>query len=151
MAHLLLLNGPNLNLLGRREPHIYGRHTLTDIETQVKRLGQDAGHTVHCFQSNHEGALIDWLQARHASDQADFLLLNAAAYTHTSVALRDVLAALPLPFIEIHISQVYKREAFRHHSYLAPLAHGVISGLGSMGYALAAQFAIAFLQEQTQP
>lgn len=139
MGTVLLLNGPNLNTLGEREPELYGHTTLQDIETAVAAVVEGAGHRLEAFQSNHEGAIVDWLQARRG---ADFLLLNAASLTHTSVALRDAVNFAAVPFIEIHISNVYRREAFRHHSYLSDIAVGVIAGLGAQGYELAAQAAL---------
>ncbi|MCZ6472087.1 MAG: type II 3-dehydroquinate dehydratase [SAR324 cluster bacterium] len=145
MAKVLLLNGPNLNLLGEREPDIYGHTRLQDIEDSVRALLEGAGHACGSFQSNSEGLMIDWLQENRA---ADFLLINAGALTHTSIALRDALAALQLPFLEIHISNVYKRESFRHHSFLAALAIGSLVGLGTQGYDLAARFAIEFLKQR---
>ena len=142
MKTLLLVNGPNLNTLGEREPHIYGSTTLPQIEAQVREIVSRAGHELATFQSNTEGAIVDWLQAHRG---AAFLLLNAAALTHTSVALRDAVAMTGMPFIEIHISNVHKREAFRHHSYLSDLAVGLIVGLGVKGYSLAAEYAVAHL------
>jgi len=142
MAKILLLNGPNLNALGEREPELYGTTTLKDIEESVRKLVEPAGHSLLPFQSNVEGELVTWL---HANRPADFVLVNAAAYTHTSIALRDALKVLGCPFIEIHISNVYKREAFRHTSLLADTAEGVIAGLGAMGYELAALYALAYL------
>lgn len=142
MATVLLVNGPNLNTLGTREPAIYGHTTLPEVESAVQRIVTDAGHELRAFQSNHEGAIVDWLQAQR---EADFLLINAAALTHTSVAVRDAIAMSGIPFVEIHISNVYKREPFRHHSYLSDLAVGVVVGLGVQGYALAAQFAVSNL------
>jgi len=142
MAKILLLNGPNLNALGEREPELYGTTTLKDIEESVRKLVEPAGHSLLPFQSNVEGELVTWL---HANRPADFALVNAAAYTHTSIALRDALKVLGCPFIEIHISNVYKREAFRHTSLLADTAEGVIAGLGAMGYELAALYALAYL------
>ena len=144
MAKVLLLHGPNLNMLGEREPEIYGHFTLQDIENTVRQPLEQAGHDCWCFQSNSDGAMIDWLQETRP---ADFLLVNAGALTHTSVALRDAISALALPFVEIHISNVYKREAFRHHSYLADLALGSIVGLGVKGYDLAVQFALDYLKD----
>jgi len=146
MAKLLLLNGPNLNTLGQREPALYGHTTLARIEERVRQRVEDAGHHLEAFQSNSEGALVDWLQRQRP---ADFLLVNAGAYTHTSVALRDAISFLSVPFIEIHLSNVYKREVFRHHSYLSDLAHGLIVGLGAKGYDLAAQYAVEHLATQT--
>jgi 3-dehydroquinate dehydratase-2 len=145
MAKVLLLNGPNLNLLGEREPEIYGHTRLRDIEESVRTILEGAGHACASFQSNSEGLMIDWLQENRA---ADFLLINAGALTHTSIALMDTLAALQMPFLEIHISNVYKRESFRHHSFLAALAMGSLVGLGVHGYDLAAQFAINFLKQR---
>jgi 3-dehydroquinate dehydratase-2 len=137
---ILVLNGPNLNLLGTREPAIYGRMTLADIAAACQAHGAKAGLAVECRQSNHEGELVDWIQ--EARDKQDALVVNAGAYTHTSVAIRDALAAVGLPFIEVHLSNIYKRETFRHHSYLSALAEGVICGLGAQGY-LAALDALA--------
>ena len=144
MAKVLLLHGTNLNLLGEREPQIYGRTTLKDIEDSVRQRLEGAGHSVYCYQSNHEGQLIDWL---HAQRPADFLIVNAGALTHTSVALRDAIAGIHVPFVEVHISNLHKREAFRHHSYLSDLAIGVIVGLGAKGYEYAADYAIHHLSQ----
>lgn len=127
-----VINGPNLNLLGEREPAIYGAHTLADVEALCERTAQAASAGVECFQSNHEGAIVDEIhRIRHTSSG---LVLNAGAYTHTSVAIRDALANLQAPFIEVHISNVHAREAFRHHSYLSDVAAGVIVGCGVSGY-----------------
>jgi len=142
MAKILLLNGPNLNTLGQREPAIYGHATLADVVESVRKLVEPAGHILAHHQANGDAALIDWL---HAQRPADFLLLNAAAFTHTSVALRDAVKLIDVPFVEIHISNVYKREPFRHHSYFSDIAEGVIAGLGVMGYELAALFALDYL------
>ncbi len=142
MATVLLLNGPNLNTLGQREPHLYGHTTLAQIEERVRRLVEGAGHALHSYQANSEGALVDWL---HQERAADFLLVNAGAYTHTTVALRDAIKFTGLPFIEIHISNVHAREPFRHHSYLSDIATGIVVGLGPMGYELATQYALAHL------
>lgn len=139
--HILVLHGPNLNLLGSREPDVYGSDTLSDINQRLQGLAAQEGAHCSVYQSNHEGGLIDRIQAA-AHDQTDFIIINAAAYTHTSVALRDALAAVRLPFVEVHISNVYKREAFRRHSYLADLAHGVIAGLGVFGYEAALRYAL---------
>ncbi len=136
---MLLLNGPNLNLLGTREPDIYGKHTLTDVESVVRNTLTKGGFALECFQSNHEGALVDWLQQRR---DALFLLLNAAAFTHTSVALRDAVKLTAIPFIEIHLSNIYTREPFRHRSYFSDIALGSVAGLGIKGYAFAAEYAI---------
>jgi len=131
--NILILNGPNLNLLGTREPHIYGSTTLADIERDLTTEAGRRQANIGFFQSNHEGALVDRIQAARA-DGTDFIIINAGALTHTSVALRDALASVGIPFIEVHLSNVYRREAFRHHSYLADLAVGVIAGLGASGY-----------------
>jgi 3-dehydroquinate dehydratase-2 len=136
MADLLLLNGPNLNLLGTREPEIYGSETLADVEAKVRAAAGAHELTVDALQSNAEAALIDRLHAAR-EDGTRFVLINPGAFTHTSIALRDALAGVALPFIEIHISNVHAREAFRRHSYLSDLAVGVICGLGVQGYELA--------------
>ena len=141
MARLLLLNGPNLNLLGQREPDHYGATTLGDIEANCSQIATQAGHTLDYFQSNSEGALIDRIHTA-ATDGVDFILFNPGGYTHTSIALRDALAAVKIAFIEIHLSNVHAREPFRQHSYFSALAAGVISGLGAQGYTLAMQAAI---------
>lgn len=141
---LLVLHGPNLNLLGTREPEVYGRQTLADIDTALAAQAQAAGVALVSFQSNHEGALVDRIQAA-ARDGTRFILINPAAYTHTSVAIRDALAGVAIPFIEVHLSNIHRREAFRHHSYLSELAEGVICGLGAQGYQLALQAALARL------
>lgn len=136
MSHLLLLNGPNLNLLGSREPAVYGADTLQQIAATLTAQAAALGHRLSHFQSNHEGTLIDRVQA--ARDEAvDFILLNPGAYTHTSIALRDALLGVAIPFIEIHLSNVHARESFRHHSYFSDIAVGVIVGLGPLGYRLA--------------
>jgi len=139
MARLLLLNGPNLNLLGRREPAVYGSTTLADIERDVAAAAARAGHQLEAFQTNSEAALVDRIQ--QAAGQVDFILLNPGALTHTSVALRDALLAVAIPFIEIHLSNVHAREEFRRHSYVSDVAVGVITGLGALGYQLALQAA----------
>lgn len=144
MAKILLLNGPNLNTLGEREPELYGTTTLKDIEESVRKLVEPAGHSLVPYQSNVEGELVTWL---HANRPADFLLINAAAYTHTSIALRDAIKVLGCPCVEIHISNVYRRERFRHKSLLSDIAEGVIVGLGAMGYELGALYALAYLQK----
>ncbi|MGB6104778.1 MAG: type II 3-dehydroquinate dehydratase [Pusillimonas sp.] len=140
--HILVLHGPNLNLLGTREPEVYGRQTLADINQHLARLATECGAVLTAFQSNHEGELVDRIQAAR-QDQTDFIIINAAAYTHTSVALRDALAAVSIPFVEVHLSNVHKRESFRHHSYLADTAQGVVAGLGSFGYEAALRYALA--------
>lgn len=138
-ARLLVIHGPNLNLLGSREPEKYGRTTLADINLALSRRAESAGIDLETFQSNHEGALIERIHAaREQGVRA--IVINPAGYTHTSVALRDALAAVEIPFVEVHLSNVYAREPFRHHSYFSALAIGVISGLGSEGYLLALEY-----------
>ena len=133
---ILVLHGPNLNMLGTREPGVYGNRTLDQIDADLTRKATDAGATLQSFQSNHEGALIDRVQAAR-TDGTQFIIINPAALTHTSVGLRDALAAVALPFIEVHLSNIHRREPFRHHSYFSDLAVGVICGLGADGYRLA--------------
>lgn len=138
---ILVLNGPNLNLLGSREPFIYGDQTLADIEAQLAAIAQPKQAQVTFFQTNHDGVLIDRIhQAR--TDGTDFIIINAGALTHTSVALRDALAAVSIRFVEVHLSNVHRRETFRHHSHLADLAVGTIVGLGASGYRYALDFAL---------
>ena len=139
--NILLLNGPNLNLLGSREPEIYGSATLADIEDEAQRTASAAGARIACFQSNHEGALIDRIHAAKA-EGVEAIVINPGGLTHTSVALRDALAGVGLPVIEVHISNIHQREAFRHHSYISGIAAGVICGLGIDGYRLAIEFVI---------
>lgn len=146
MADILLLNGPNLNLLGTREPDVYGRTTLADIEQQTSAEAAAAGVSLACFQSNGEQGLIERIHAAKA-EGVRFILINPGAFTHTSIALRDALTGVAIPFIEIHISNVHAREAFRHHSYLSDVAVGVIAGLGVQGYSLALQAALARIKE----
>jgi 3-dehydroquinate dehydratase-2 len=141
MRRILVLHGPNLNLLGTREPEIYGRESLDDINQRLARLAQAYSIALECFQSNHEGALIERVHDAKAQGVA-FIVINPAGYTHTSVALRDALAAVRIPFIEVHLSNVHAREPFRHHSYFSDIAVGTICGLGSRGYDLALQFAL---------
>ena len=136
---ILVLHGPNLNLLGIREPEVYGRETLADINRRLIALGKAAGATVVCFQSNHEGALIDRVQ-QSRKEQVGFIVFNPAGLTHTSVALRDALAGMAIPFIEVHLSNIHAREPFRRHSYFSDQAAGTICGLGSCGYELALRF-----------
>lgn len=144
MAHLLVLNGPNLNLLGKREPGHYGTQTLEQIHQRLQQLAAAQGHQCDCFQSNREYELIERIHA--AGEQSvQFIIINPAAFTHTSVALRDALLGVKIPFIEVHLSNVHAREAFRHHSYFSDVAVGVIAGLGAQGYELALQAAIARL------
>lgn len=142
--NLLLLNGPNLNLLGTREPEVYGAHTLEDVERMAREQAVQAGAKIDCFQSNHEGALIDRIHAAR-QEKIDAIVINPGGFTHTSVALRDALSGVAIPFIEVHISNVYRREAFRHHSYLSPIAAGVICGLGIDGYRAAIAHALKHL------
>lgn len=144
MFTLLLLNGPNLNMLGKREPGIYGTQTLADIEQHLTQLAAEKGVRLDCFQSNSEEALIN--RIHKAFQQVDFILINPAAFTHTSVALRDALLSVSIPFVEIHLSNVHAREPFRHHSYLSDVAKGVICGLGVKGYEYALDFAITQLK-----
>jgi 3-dehydroquinate dehydratase-2 len=145
MAKLLLLNGPNLNLLGAREPTVYGSTTLTGIEQRCVALARELGpHDLSCFQSNAEHALLDHIHAAR-QDSVEFIVINPAAFTHTSVALRDALLGVGIPFIEVHLSNVFAREPFRHHSYLSDIAVGVISGLGAQGYELALRAADHYL------
>lgn len=138
---LLLLNGPNLNLLGTREPEVYGTATLADVEQAAVAQAKAAGASLVCMQSNHEGALIDRIHAARA-EGIDAIVINPGGLTHTSVALRDALAGVAIPFVEVHISNIHKREAFRHHSYLSDIAAGVICGLGIAGYDAAIAFAL---------
>ena len=144
MAHVLVLNGPNLNLLGTREPEKYGHDTLQNIEDRLASLASD--HQIAFFQSNVEGELINRIHQAQV-DKVDFILINPAAFTHTSIALRDAMLAVNIPFIEIHLSNVYARESFRHHSYLSDIAVAVISGLGAQGYELALAAALSRIVE----
>jgi len=143
---VLVLHGPNLNLLGTREPQTYGHTTLADINEALAKRAAVAGIELDTFQSNHEGNLVDRVQAARG-EGVDFIIINPAAYTHTSVALRDALAGVAIPFVEVHLSNVHRREPFRHHSYFSDQAIGVICGLGWQGYLLAMEYALA--QEQT--
>jgi 3-dehydroquinate dehydratase-2 len=142
--NILLINGPNLNLLGMREPEIYGSATLNDIESAAVAQAAAAGARLMSFQSNHEGALIDRIHAAR-KDGVDAIIINPGGFTHTSVALRDALSAVAIPFIEVHISNVHRREAFRQHSYLSDIAVGVICGLGIDGYRAAIEFSLKTL------
>jgi 3-dehydroquinate dehydratase II len=141
---VIVLHGPNLNLLGLREPKIYGATTLAQIDTQLIELGVSLNTTVQSFQSNHEGVLVDAIHA--ARDRNQGILINAGAYTHTSIAIRDAIAAVQLPTVEVHLSNIYKREEFRHHSYLASIAVGHISGFGANSYYLGLQALVAYLE-----
>lgn len=132
IPRILVINGPNLNLLGTREPEVYGGDRLDDVTARLEGLARELGAGLSCFQSNHEGAIVDAIQA--ARGRTDCIVINAGAYTHTSVAIRDALLAVDIPFIELHISNVYRREPFRRHSYLSDAARGVIAGFGTDGY-----------------
>ncbi len=143
---ILVIHGPNLNLLGTREPEYYGGQSLAEIDAALQEQGRAAGVTVECYQSNAEHALIDRIHAARDED-VSYIIINPAAFTHTSVALRDALAAVGIPFIEVHLSNVHAREAFRHRSYFSELAVGVISGLGAMGYLFALGYALHALEE----
>ena len=144
---ILVLHGPNLNLLGLREPEHYGKATLSSINEALIAQAKLANVALETFQSNAESELVTKIQSI-ATSKVDFVIINPAAYTHTSVAMRDALAAVKVPFIEVHLSNVYARESFRHHSYFTDIAVGVISGLGAQGYALALDYAIMQLQQQ---
>jgi 3-dehydroquinate dehydratase II len=146
MATILVLHGPNLNLLGEREPEVYGHTTLGDINQALQQQARDRGHHLLYVQSNAEYELVERIQdARH--EGVNFILINPAAFTHTSVALRDALAAVAIPFIEIHLSNVHAREEFRQHSYFSDIAQGVICGLGPQGYELGLQAALHYLEQ----
>ena len=147
MSRILLLHGPNLNLLGTREPDIYGADTLDDINARVRQYAEARGHAVDAFQSNAEHDLVDAVQ-RAKSDGVEFIVVNPAAFTHTSVALRDALLAVDIPFIEVHLSNVHAREDFRHRSYFSDIARGVISGLGAFGYDCAVRAAVVMLDAE---
>ena len=149
MAHLLLLNGPNLNLLGTREPGLYGAITLEQINARATQLAADAGHHLSAFQSNSEAELITQIHEAPGTHVA-FIVFNPAAFTHTSVALRDALLGVKIPFIEVHLSNVQAREAFRHHSYFSDIAVGTITGLGAFGYELALRAAAHHLATQNR-
>jgi 3-dehydroquinate dehydratase-2 len=141
MIKILLLNGPNLNLLGTREPLLYGSATLADVEAMAAQVAGERGAAIECLQSNHEGVLIDRIHAARL-DGTGAIVINPGGLTHTSVALRDALAGVAIPFVEVHVSNVHAREPFRHHSYLSPIAAGVIVGFGVRGYAMAVRAAI---------
>lgn len=138
--NILLINGVNLNLLGTREPQIYGSETLADVSEKLDSIAQELGVSLRHVQSNHEGVIVDEIQA--ARGNTDFIIINAGAFTHTSVAIRDALAGVAIPFVEVHISNVHTREPFRHHSYLSDKAVGVIVGLGTYGYEAALRFCV---------
>ncbi|VFM98608.1 MAG: 3-dehydroquinate dehydratase [Candidatus Kentron sp. G] len=143
MAKLLLLHGPNLNLLGEREPTLYGNQGLAEINQRLVLLARERGRELMCFQSNAEHELIDRIHAAREQDIA-FIIINPAAFTHTSIALRDAFLAVAIPFIEVHLSNIYQRESFRHHSYLSDIAAGIIIGLGPRGYELALRAAMEY-------
>ena len=148
MANFLVLNGPNLNLLGTREPKHYGATRLADIESELVQIAKQAGHTLNCFQSNAEHELLERIHGCF-DDGTDFIVINPGALTHTSVALRDALLGVRVPFIELHLSNVYAREPFRHHSYLSDVAIGIVSGFGGHGYELALNAASQWLASRT--
>ncbi|MBT8634461.1 type II 3-dehydroquinate dehydratase [Polynucleobacter paneuropaeus] len=143
---ILVVQGPNLNLLGTREPEVYGKTTLEDIHQKLGQLANSHSVNLDTYQSNHEGELIDRIQ-NAKQESVDFIIINPGAFTHTSVALRDVLAGVAIPFIEVHLSNIHQREEFRKHSYLSDIATGVICGLGALGYELAMTAAIARIQK----
>ena len=147
MATILVLNGPNLNLLGKREPGVYGATTLKQINQILEDNASQSGASLSCFQSNSEHELIDRIH-QAGKDAVDFIIINPAAFTHTSVALRDALLGVAIPFVEVHLSNVYRREPFRHHSYFSDVAEGVIAGLGPQGYESALTFALRLLDSK---
>jgi 3-dehydroquinate dehydratase-2 len=146
MARILVMHGPNLNLLGTREPQVYGQTSLAEIDQELRQCAMAAGHELEMFHSNHEGALVDYIQQR--GTEAALLIINAGAYTHTSIAIRDAILAVGVPVIEVHLSNVYRREPFRWQSYLADIALGQVAGLGAHSYLLALQAACYWLQQQ---
>lgn len=147
MSKIWVFHGPNLNLLGQREPKHYGKITLTEINEHLQEMGRGFGVAVECRQTNHEGQLVDWIQELTGRD---FLLLNAGAWTHYSYAIRDALAGVEVPTLEIHLSNIHAREEFRQHSVLAPVCRGQISGLGANSYYLGLQYAIDYLRENKE-
>ena len=146
---ILVLHGPNLNLLGTREPAVYGHQTLADINAALTARANQAGVGLETFQSNHEGALIDRIHAARV-EKVEFVVINPGAFTHTSVALRDAFAGTAIPFVEVHLSNVHRRESFRHHSFFSDIAEGVIVGLGSKGYLYALEFALDRIAKTSQ-
>ncbi len=149
MTNILVIHGPNLNLLGTREPEVYGADTLDSINQQLNQMAQQSGVNLQTFQSNNEGEIVSCIQ-RAGSDQVDFVIINPAAYTHTSVAIRDAFLATRLPFIEVHLSNVYAREEFRMNSYLSDLAVGVIGGFGKTSYLLALEAAVIHCKQSAK-
>jgi 3-dehydroquinate dehydratase-2 len=147
MANFLVLHGPNLNLLGQREPEVYGTTTLNEINQQISQFAETGGHKLECFQSNAEHELIEKIQKAKTSG-VEFIIINPGAFTHTSIALRDALLGIEIPFIEVHLSNVFAREEFRRQSYLSDIAVGIISGMGALGYQLAIQAAVQFLDKK---
>jgi 3-dehydroquinate dehydratase-2 len=147
LIKLQVIHGPNLNLLGLREPAVYGTQTLADIEQMLVAEAKTLAVTLSCFQSNSEGALVDCIQA--AFSEKDGILINPGAYTHTSVALRDAIAAVGLPTVEVHLSNIYQRESFRHHSYIAPVAIGQVSGFGAESYRLGLQALVTYVRSRS--
>lgn len=145
---ILILNGPNLNLLGTRQPEVYGRETLSDIEAHCMQVGQGFGIGIDFRQSNHEGELVDWIHEARGKHAA--IIINPGAYSHTSVAILDALLSVDLPTVEVHLSNIHKREEFRHHSYISRAAQGVICGFGSLGYILALQAQAAEIKSKNQ-
>lgn len=153
MSTIMVLNGPNLNLLGTREPATYGHETLSDVEALCRDAAAVFGHQVECYQSNHEGALVDWIHEAGRRIKAGEMLgvvFNPGAYTHTSIALHDAILGAEVPVIEVHISNVHARETFRHHSYVSPVAAGIIVGMGVQGYALGIQGLVHKLQAKRE-
>lgn len=146
MPHIVVINGPNLNLLGTREPEIYGKETLSDLDRRCAETGSALGLTVTCRQSNHEGEIVTWIQ--EARTTAEGLMINPAAYSHTSVAIRDALSAFDGPIIEVHLSNIHAREPFRHHSFVSGIASGVIAGCGSQGYDLGLRRLAVLLEDK---
>ena len=146
MANLLVIHGPNLNLLGTREPEVYGATTLEDINTDLTEQAKEAGHTIDCYQSNAEHDIVNRIHQAQ-QDKIEYIIINPAAFTHTSVAVRDALAGVAIPFIEVHLSNVHAREEFRQHSYFSDIAVGVICGLGAQGYQLALESIISQLKK----
>lgn len=144
MANILIINGPNLNLLGTREPHIYGEETLSDLNRHLDSVAAELSLNTSHYQSNSEGSIVS--RIHEARGKADMIIINAGAYTHTSIAIRDALAGTAIPFVEVHISNVHSREPFRHHSYLSDQAIGVIVGLGTYGYEAALRFSARYLK-----